>query len=59
MVFETYALKSKNKAALVVKKNTSGCSDGMSDKQYPYDVVLILQDRVLSGCCEKNDRRCG
>ncbi|KTD19200.1 COG3650 family protein [Legionella israelensis] len=53
MVFETHALKkTKNKATLVAKKNPAGCSDGMSDKSYPYDAVLILHDRVLSGCCD-------
>jgi len=28
------------------------CSDGMSDKLYPFDITLITPDRkVLNGCC--------
>ena len=30
--------------------NQCPCSDGMSDKEYPYQAVLILKDRVMEGC---------
>ena len=30
------------------------CSDGMSDKEYPYHVTLILKDRILDGCGRKS-----
>ena len=30
--------------------NQCPCSDGMSDREYPYQAVLILKDRVMEGC---------
>lgn len=30
------------------------CSDGMSDREYPYQVTLILNDRILEGCGRKS-----
>ncbi len=38
-------------ATLVVTRNPQTCSDGMSDRRYPYDVVFIDRERVLQGCC--------
>jgi uncharacterized membrane protein len=28
------------------------CSDGMSDRTYPYSVLVRLEENLLSGCCE-------
>lgn len=39
---------------LIMKQAEScPCSDGMSDKEYPYQATLILSDRILEGCGRK------
>ncbi|MBD0303687.1 MAG: hypothetical protein ICV85_16430 [Tolypothrix sp. T3-bin4] len=47
-----YRLKGKGNNILIIKK-VDTCSDGMSDKQYPYSAIFILGNRVLDGCAEK------
>lgn len=47
-----YRLNGKPNGLLVLKK-VSACSDGMSDRVYPYDATLILGNQVLEGCAEK------
>jgi uncharacterized membrane protein len=47
-----YQLKGKGNNTLILKK-VDKCSDGMSDKQYPYSATLILGTKVLEGCAEK------
>ncbi|MBD2440288.1 COG3650 family protein [Nostoc sp. FACHB-110] len=44
-----YRLRGNN--TLILKKDNA-CSDGMSDKQYPYSAILILGNKVLEGCAE-------
>jgi uncharacterized membrane protein len=51
-VYQTKALKSKKRATIVVKTNKEGCSDGMSDRKYAYDGIVIMGDKVLVGCCD-------
>lgn len=36
---------------LVIKKQNA-CSDGMSDKEYPYSATFIMNNTVLDGCAE-------
>ena len=36
---------------LVIKKHNA-CSDGMSDKEYPYSATFIMNNTVLDGCAE-------
>ncbi|ALF54497.1 hypothetical protein ACX27_19250 [Nostoc piscinale CENA21] len=45
-----YRLRGNN--TLILQK-VSACSDGMSDKNYPYSAVLILGNKVLEGCAQK------
>jgi uncharacterized membrane protein len=47
-----YPLKGKTNSMLIIKK-VSVCSDGMSDKEYPYSATVILGNTVLEGCAEK------
>ncbi|KOP26343.1 hypothetical protein AMR41_10935 [Hapalosiphon sp. MRB220] len=47
-----YRLQGKTNNTLIIKKENA-CSDGMSDKQYPYSAILILGNKVLEGCAEK------
>jgi len=47
-----YRLQGKPNSMLIIKKDST-CRDGMSDKQYPYSVTLILNNTVLEGCAEK------
>lgn len=47
-----YPLKGKNNNMLIIKKDNK-CSDGMSDKIYPYSATLILGNTVFEGCAEK------
>ncbi|NJL61588.1 MAG: hypothetical protein HC903_06880 [Methylacidiphilales bacterium] len=46
-----YQLRGKNNILIIKKQNT--CSDGMSDREYPYSTTLILGNQVLDGCAEK------
>ena len=40
-----------NAQQLVLRKATNcPCSDGMSDKAYPYQATLILAEKILEGC---------
>ncbi|MFH7028374.1 MAG: COG3650 family protein [Heteroscytonema crispum UTEX LB 1556] len=47
-----YPLKGRTNSMLIIKK-VSVCSDGMSEKQYPYSATFILGNTVLEGCAEK------
>ncbi|BAZ42656.1 hypothetical protein NIES4101_86250 [Calothrix sp. NIES-4101] len=44
--------RNNNNNILIIKKQDV-CSDGMSDKQYPYSTTFILGNTVLDGCAEK------
>lgn len=50
-LLRVYKLTGKTSGFLVIKKGS--CSDGMSDRVYPYDATVILGDRVLEGCAYK------
>ncbi|MBU7583151.1 MAG: hypothetical protein KAF91_09640 [Nostoc sp. TH1S01] len=45
-----YRLRGNN---MLILEKVSACSDGMSDKNYPYSAVLILGNKVLEGCAQK------
>ncbi|MBE9205014.1 hypothetical protein IQ244_00370 [Nostoc sp. LEGE 06077] len=45
-----YRLRGNN---ILILEKVSACSDGMSDKNYPYSAVLILGNKVLDGCAQK------
>ncbi|BAY79255.1 hypothetical protein NIES25_57390 (plasmid) [Nostoc linckia NIES-25] len=47
-----YRLQGKGNNILIIKK-VDACSDGMSDKEYPYSAIFILGNKVLEGCAEK------
>ncbi|MEH2067188.1 MAG: hypothetical protein V7K47_03285 [Nostoc sp.] len=47
-----YRLKGKDNNILIIKK-VDACSDGMSDRKYPYLAIFILGNKVLEGCAEK------
>lgn len=47
-----YRLNGQPNGTLIIKKADS-CSDGMSDKIYPYEATLILGNQVLEGCAER------
>lgn len=47
-----YRLQGKRNNILIIKK-VDACSDGMSDKEYPYSAIFILGNKVLEGCAEK------
>jgi len=46
-----YKLNGQTSGLLVIKKGN--CSDGMSDKVYPYDATVILGNQVREGCAYK------
>jgi uncharacterized membrane protein len=50
-LLRVYKLKGQTSGLLVIKKGN--CSDGMSDKVYPYDATLILGNQVREGCAYK------
>ncbi|MGB3203369.1 MAG: hypothetical protein WBB28_00090 [Crinalium sp.] len=50
-LLRVYQLKGQTSGFLVIKKGT--CSDGMSDRVYPYDATVILGNQVLEGCAYK------
>jgi uncharacterized membrane protein len=45
-----YKLRGDN--MLIIKKATA-CSDGMSEKEYPYSATFVLGIKVLEGCAVK------
>ncbi|MBC5796082.1 hypothetical protein H5968_13235 [Sphaerospermopsis sp. LEGE 00249] len=47
-----YRFRGRENNMLILRKVNS-CSDGMSDKNYPYSAILMLGNRVLEGCAEK------
>lgn len=47
-----YRLQGQPNQMLIIKKVTA-CSDGMSDRQYPYSATLILGNTVQEGCAMK------
>jgi len=51
-IVRVYRLQGKPNSMLIIKKESS-CSDGMSDKEYPYSATFILNNTVLEGCAEK------
>lgn len=40
----------KQRAQAIVSQRS--CSDGMSEKQYDYEVLFIIGDDAFEGCCE-------
>ncbi|MFM2064344.1 MAG: hypothetical protein RLZZ507_4015 [Cyanobacteriota bacterium] len=51
-VVRVYRFRGRENNMLILKK-VSSCSDGMSDRNYPYSAILMLGNRVLEGCAEK------
>ncbi|MFN6566253.1 hypothetical protein [Dendronalium sp. ChiSLP03b] len=47
-----YRLRGRGNNTLILKK-VSVCSDGMSDKNYPYSAIFIRDNMVLEGCAEQ------
>ncbi|BAY88093.1 hypothetical protein NIES3275_00680 [Microchaete diplosiphon NIES-3275] len=47
-----YRLKNRINSILIIKQ-VDTCSDGMSDKNYPYSAIFILGNQVFEGCAEK------
>lgn len=50
-VLRVYRLRGRPEGMLILKR-TSNCSDGMSDKSYPYSATLILGNRAFEGCAQ-------
>jgi len=50
-VYQTRRADGRGDVILVVTRNEQTCSDGMSDRRFPYDAVYIDCQRVLHGCC--------
>ena len=47
-----YQLRGQQSGTLILRK-VSSCSDGMSDKVYPYNATLMFGNQVFDGCAEK------
>lgn len=47
-----YQLRGQQSGTLILKK-VSSCSDGMSDKVYPYSATLMFGNQVFDGCAER------
>lgn len=52
LVYQTAALMSNQPVSLVLHRDEGGCSDGMSDQSFEYDVTVIFPKRVMTGCCK-------
>lgn len=52
-VYETTIQDNNKPVTIIVKDNPNGCTDGMSDENHGYDAIVILPDRVVSGCCDR------
>jgi uncharacterized membrane protein len=51
-VVQVYRLQSRsvNGWLMIQKAGSEKCSDGMSDNQYPYSAIVMLNGKVRSGC---------
>jgi len=56
-VYETQIQNRYKSVTIIVKDNPEGCTDGMSDENHGYDAVVILPNKVLSGCCDMADQQ--
>ena len=54
-VYRTHTLQKKVPVTVVMTWNEKGCSDGMSDQDHQYDVVVLFPKDVLSGCCNRKN----
>ncbi len=41
----------------ILRDSADQCSDGMSDRQYPYHVQADVNGMILSGCCSISDSK--
>lgn len=48
-VYKSYS--NQKNAILLIQKQV--CSDGMSDRSYPYQVIFLHGDDAYIGCCSK------
>jgi uncharacterized membrane protein len=51
-VVQVYRLQSRSTDGWLMIQKAVGvqCSDGMSDNQYPYSAIVMLNGKVRSGC---------
>jgi uncharacterized membrane protein len=51
-VVQVYRLQSRSQDGWLViqRAGNEKCSDGMSDNQYPYSAIVMLNGKVRSGC---------
>jgi len=54
-VYETQIRNRYKPVTIIVKDNPEGCTNGTSDENHGYDAVVILPNKVLSGCCDMSD----
>ena len=53
-VFEAATAEKNGKPVTIVvqKREETQCSNGMSDRSIPYDVIVVTPRVVFIGCCE-------
>lgn len=50
-VYDLKRADGRGAVTLVVTRHERACSDGMSDRAYPYHAVVVAPERVMMGCC--------
>lgn len=50
-LLRVYRIPGRSNSMLIIRK-VDVCSDGMSDKEYPYSAIFIQGNMVLEGCAE-------
>jgi uncharacterized membrane protein len=51
-VYQTRTADRAARPMTVVMTKNDQCSDGMSEEAYSYQVTVVLEDAVLTGCCK-------
>jgi uncharacterized membrane protein len=51
-VMRTVKKTDNTPATIVIQHSLTFCSDGMSDKDYRFDALVILPKQVFAGCCD-------
>jgi len=50
-IYRSHIGKDNKCVVILIKDNPEGCTDGMSDKVYGHDAIVILPSKIFVGCC--------
>jgi uncharacterized membrane protein len=50
-IYRSHMGKDNKSVVILIKDNPEGCTDGMSNKVYGHDAIVILPSKSFVGCC--------